>query len=141
MSDNFLFSCRSLYLNGIEPFDFDQEQTPAYQQHITLGQQSLYLYGIQEFLGFLMEPQYCVAPWAAFIGLEFGRFSANKVLKISGRATIVGACLNTVKSYHSHTIADKRRVAAINWVMKMQERYRLTSPSNVITRDSSTSSE
>jgi len=141
MSDNFLFSCRSLYLNGIEPFDFDQAQTPAYQQHIALGQQSLHLYGIQEFLGFLMEPQYCVAPWAAFVGLEFGRFPANEVLKISGRATIIDACLDSIKSYHSYTSSGKRKAAVANWIAKMQERHSPTSLPDVSTRDSSTSSE
>jgi hypothetical protein len=120
LHDNFLFSCRTLYHQGITPFNFDQRETREYQQHVLRGRHLLEVVGTQVFLGYLMEGSYCVDLWAALIGLEYGRLKQNELLKVSGKRTTVEACLNTIRGYYSPTYPASQHEAVRTWVARME---------------------
>lgn len=114
----FLITCKTLYLKGIDPFDFDKQKDNDYQRVITLGRDIIKNDGLQNFLSFFMEGQYNVHRWTAFIGLEY--VSHNP--EINGRASIVDKCLKVASEevlMELSEVVDKNRE---EWLKKMGER-------------------
>ncbi len=119
----FLFICKSLYINGIHPFDLDKVNTAPYQEIMLKGQVIMKRAGIQEFLGFLMESQYRVNLWAAMIALWHGNPGKDEILSTSKTDTIIDHCLNTVAIHLNFQTTEKQQRNGQNWIQEMTSRY------------------
>lgn len=124
ISDTFLWTAKALYLQGIHPFDFDKERDEAYEKIVAAGVQFIIHEGVEHFAGFVMEIQYRVHVWTAFIILEYGNPPSHQVLQISThKDTIVEHCLKIVKSNETPARSDKIHRNKKDWITKMELKY------------------
>jgi len=121
--DAFLRASKELYLKKIHPFDFNLSSTEEYQRIIFLGNQLMQEIGLQDFLGYLLEGQYRVHVWAAYIGLEYGNPDRNEILKISGKKTIINSCIQLVQEITQRAPDDPIRRNQEEWLAKMKAKY------------------
>ena len=121
--DAFLWASKELYLKKIHPFDFTLSSTEEYQRIISLGRQLIQEIGLQDFLGFLLEGQYRVHVWTAFIGLEYGNPDKSEILRISGKETIVTLCIESIQDITERMLDNPIRKNQEAWTAKMKAKY------------------
>ena len=115
---DFLFGCKNLYLASIHPFDFDKRNLNEYKQIINLGKELLAQRGIQNFLGYLMEPQYRVSVWASMIAIEHGNPKIDEILNLSGNKTIIDSCLECIMQNEISSLSDEIIENKKKWIKK-----------------------
>ena len=115
---DFLFGCKNLYLASIHPFDFDKRKLNEYKRIIKLGKEPLAQRGIQNFLGYLMEPQYRVSVWASMIALEYGNPKKDEILNLSGTKTIIDSCLECIMQNEISPLSDEIMENKKKWINK-----------------------
>jgi len=115
-TDDFLWTCKKLYLNNIHPFDFDKADTEDYLKIIEISKKIIQINGLQSFLGLLMEYQYRINFWAAFLGLEIGNPDNEEILIISGKKTIRNLCIEIVEENLNYKSSDTQRLNGLKWI-------------------------
>ncbi|MEM9675840.1 MAG: hypothetical protein AAF992_24835 [Bacteroidota bacterium] len=124
--DNYMFGCKSLYLNSIHPFDFSKRELPEYQELIRLGIKLIKKRGLQDFLNFLMEYQYRIPQWTAMIALEYGNPRSDEILRINGQMTIIDFCLDVALRYNSPDVPIEIQRNFNEWNDRMKTRYNIS---------------
>jgi len=120
---DFLWACKELYQKQIHPFDFSKSQSEEYQRLISHGKNIIAEHGIQDFLGLLMEGQYGVHVWAAFIALQYGNPGKDEILKISGKETIVNHCIALIQDISGRYPEGPEKTNQQKWIADMKVKY------------------
>lgn len=123
LGDNFLWTCKAAYLSGIHPFDYSTSDTEQYQAIVSIGKSMIEESGASDFVGFLMEGQYFVQLWAAYLTLEYGNPQKEEPFKYSKNKTIVSCCIAEVEKYCSVEKNLQIKKAEEDWVLKNKEKY------------------
>jgi hypothetical protein len=123
LGDSFLWNCKSAYLKGLYPFDFDNIEKQEYKSIIETGKSLIRERGLQGFLGFLMEGQYYIELWAAIIALEYGNIPKEEKLKYNINKTVLECCLSEVKKYIIHSKNTDFKENGRLWLQKILTRY------------------
>jgi hypothetical protein len=125
IGDSFLWTCKSVYFEDIHPFDFDKGESEGYKRVIDLGLKLIAEDGIQDFMGFMLEYQYRVKIWAAFIALEYGIPSATETFNLSSKKeTIVEHCLSVISQKEIKELNDSRSAYKKQWINKIKTHYK-----------------
>ncbi|MFL5765991.1 MAG: hypothetical protein ACJ77K_18750 [Bacteroidia bacterium] len=125
LGDNFLWTCKSTYLKGLSPFDFDNRDKQECKYIIETGKSLIKERGLQSFLGFLMEGQYYIQLWAALIALEYGDIPKEEKLSYNTSKTILECCIEEVEKYITHSKNAEFKKNAELWLQRIIDKQRI----------------
>jgi hypothetical protein len=125
LGDNFLWTCKSTYLKGLHPFDFDNRDKQEYKSIIETGKSLIKERGLQNFLGFLMEGQYYIQLWAALIALEYGDIPKEEKLSYNTSQTILECCIEEVEKYIIHSKNAEFKKNAALWLQRVLDKQQI----------------
>ena len=124
--DDFLWICKSAYLNGIHPFDSGKNNIEQHKAIVHIGRSIIAESGISSFVGFLMEGQYRVQLWAAYLALEYGNPDKSERYIYSKNMTIVNSCIEQVEKYCFVEKNLQIKKAEEDWVLRNKKKYNLS---------------
>lgn len=122
---SFLFGCKNLYHLSIHPFDFKKAGHPEYKKIMEIGKGLIGEIGLQNFAGFIAEPQYRVYIWSSMITLEFGKPKPHEVLESNKTKTIHSACPEIIEQKEINELPKEIIGNKKSWIDKIKTCYNL----------------
>lgn len=120
--DSYIVTCRTAFVNGIFPFQFEKSQHPIYKKLYQSALEYRDTNRLQAFYQFLQEGQYYINIWTAYFLLEI--FELDKTAKLIGlndKEYIFDFCNRLIENTFQ-SFKDKDQIKNCSYWLKEKQR-------------------
>ncbi|MDB5118846.1 MAG: hypothetical protein JWN56_64 [Sphingobacteriales bacterium] len=125
--DSFILTCKEIWKNGIEPFEFQQKDAQLFERLKGIAASFKEQNRLTAFYQYLQEGQYWINLWTAYFLLElFELKDSDKLIGLNDNEKIFDFCLNEVEQNQQYLKTEQAKVNCRNWIENKKTAYNKT---------------